>query len=295
MLKFIIAVLLIFTPATALAASAEIIPRQSIVQVKDVFVVDVFLNSRENINAVEGALKYSPALTLMDINFSNSIVPLWVTPPDEREEGNISFAGVIPGGYEGKATLFTLVFTAKAQGRTSIAFTNDTKAYLNDGSGTVENVISSPYELLISSATSTPRSTVLADDVLPPEPFVPSISSGEPFGMSGTVLVFIAQDKSSGVMRYELARSYFSYAKENRLSWSTIESPYSLTEEDASRYLYVKAIDRRGNARIAIVPPQTFSPIAFALRWWPLLAIILAGAVILIVRRYSNTHINRTV
>ena len=277
---FLLGFLLLF-PAPSFSATLQFVQQSSEVRVGDTFTTELLLHTDADIvNAIEGSVHIPDTLSLVDIHLSGSLVPLWITPPTENGEGIISFAGMLPGGYYGAGNLFTLVLRAVQKSTTTISFGNDTKVYLNDGKGTTATLALPALTLSIQSSVGTPRSVSLEKDTTPPESFTPVIHSGESFGLEGLVLVFVAQDKNSGIARYDIARSYERNVKESDFSWHTIESPYVLVAGDSTRYLYVRAVDREGNTRVAIVPPQTFSFIAFMLAWRVLL---LAGAVIAVI------------
>ena len=264
---FLLGLSLLF-PAPSFAATLQFVQQPSEVRVSDTFTAELLLHTDTDIiNAIEGSVQIPDALSLVDIHLSGSLVPLWITPPAENGKGIISFAGVLPGGYHGVGNLFTLVLRAAQESTATISFSNDTRVYLNDGKGTTAILALPTLTFLIQSSVGTPRSVSLEKDITPPESFTPIIHSGESFGLTGSVLVFVAQDKNSGIARYDIARSYEGTVKESDFSWHTIESPYALVAGDSIRYLYIRAVDREGNTRVAIVPPQSFSPIAFMLAW----------------------------
>jgi len=72
--------------------------------------------------------------------------------------------------------------------------------------------------------------------------------------------VFVAQDKGSGIHHYELQENR-KQKIENR-KWEEAESPYVLKDQKLRSFIYVKAIDRVGNERIAMLPPR------YPMRWY---------------------------
>jgi len=274
-------ILLLF-PATSFAAELRLEQMPTSVGTGDTFVINLVLQTdSETINAIEGSLHVSSAISLVDTRLQGSLVPLWISPPTEKEKGIVSFAGVLPGGYRGEGNVLTLVFSANQKGVARISFGSDTVAYRNDGQGTATKLSLPVLSFPIDASDGTPNIVSLEKDVFPPEPFTPIVSSGEPFGLKGPVLVFTTQDKNSGILRYDISRSFYGNAKEFDLSWSAAQSPYLFFAGDSMQYLYIRAVDRAGNARVVIVPPQNFSPMAFFLGWGPLLLCVVIGAVIL--------------
>lgn len=288
-MRYFFLIIMLLSPTTACASRLEFTQQPNAVRIGDTFATSLVLHSdTDSINALEGSVLFDSALSLIDIRLAGSLVPLWVTPPVEKEKGNVSFAGVLPGGYQGDGTVFTLVFKAIQKGTAHISLSSDTAAYKDDGRGTKATLVLSKYILSVGSASGAPQTVQLEADNTPPETFLPSINSGTPFGLDGPVLIFTTQDKNSGIASYEIARSYASRAKEESLTWRTVQSPYVLEAGDSTYYLYVRAVDRAGNTRVVTIPPQEFSPIAVVLLWWPLLLIGLLGAIILFIRYYRR-------
>ena len=278
----ILTVFLLVAPAVATAAQMYVEKSPVVVRVGDKFVVTLLLDSTtEVINAFEGSLRFSLNLALQDIRFSGSLVPLWVEQPEEKEIGTVTFAGVFPGGFQDKGNLFTLVFAARSKGVAHLSFGPDTKAYMNDGNGTPAPLMTRPISFSILPSSGIQHTLVL-DDTTPPEPFTPLIVSGEPFGFAGSALVFTTQDKDSGILRFDIARSYNRAAREADLSWQSATSPYALLAQDADKYLLVRATDRVQNTYTAIVPPQKISIAFLAHQLWFLLLCLLVFGVILV-------------
>lgn len=286
-MRYFFPMVLLLLPATSFAAGFQLEQQPDSVKVGDTFTTTLSLRTDlDVINATEGSVHFSPTLSLVDIRLQGSLVPLWVSSPIEKEKGVVSFAGVLPGGYQGEGKILTLVFKAVEKGAARIFFGSDTTAYQNDGKGTAAKLSLPALSFSIGTPSGTPRTISLDEDVSPPESFTPVVSSGEPFGMNDSVLVFTAQDKNSGIARYDIARSYFQQAKESNLTWIVTASPYVLVSGDSTHYLYVRAVDRAGNTRVEIVPPQEFSIIAFVLSWW--LVLIGAGIVIILLIRFRR-------
>lgn len=282
MRTFILFIGVLFFPTASFAAEISFEQNPAFVRAGDMVVLNVFLDTTGNtVNAVEGSIRFSDELNLLDVRLTNSLVPLWVTPPAMKIKGTLSFAGVLPGGYEGQGNLFTLVFSTAKKGDAQVSV-GDTAVYKNDGLGSRASIAPRQYTIVIHEPSGKPFRANVDADVLPPEPFVPELTSGEPFMMQGPVLVFSTIDKDSGVDHYELASSYMRDAKEKDLSWNSVESPYALTEEDGARYVYIRVIDRAGNTRLVVIPPQHFGPMVLLVNWWPLLILVGIGGILMV-------------
>ena len=92
-------------------------------------------------------------------------------------------------------------------------------------------------------------------DTEPPESFVPEISRDELIANGKWFVVFVTQDKASGIDRYEIKESrqkiltFFS-------RWRVAESPYVLQDQELRSYVFVKAVDKNGNQRIIKIAPR---------------------------------------
>lgn len=285
-MRYFLFIVLFFFPAIAYAAEFRFERQVLPVQVGDTFIVQVVLQSvSDAVNALEGSVRFPSSVALVDVRLRDSLVPLWLSAPAVQEEGRVHFAGVLPGGFTGDGNMFTLVFKAVRAGNAQLSFGNDSVAYRNDGLGTPTALSLHTDAVRIYDASGALRSADIAPDITAPDPFTPEVVSGTLFGFKGRTLVFTAQDGDSGIAGYEIARSYLGGAREDTLSWSPTNSPYSFAQGDSIRHLYVRAIDRAGNTRIAEVPPQDFSIIALLLAWrYVFLAIGFAALYLLVVQ-----------
>jgi|CXWL01.1.fsa_nt_gi hypothetical protein len=277
-MRTLLITLLFLFPVAASAAEFQITGSDT-VHAGDTFVATVSLNTgADTVNAVEGVVRIPENLTLSSVRLSGSLVPLWVSPPEVSDTA-VTFAGVLPGGFQGTGVLFTLVLRAEKAGTVALSFNADAKAYSNDGNGTEVPLTLRSLTVSVGESSGTPREANIALDATLPEQFTPIFASGEPFGEEGAVLVFSTQDKDSGVLRYDIAASFDKHANVDALSWQEVNSPYALTSNDVGRFIFVRAVDYDGNARVAMVPPQTFSVFAFVASWW----MLIVGAALLIV------------
>ena len=197
--------------------------------------------SGEAINAFEGKVVFQESLLeLQGVREKGSVVSLWVQDPP-------SFSGLTPGGYSGRGVLFSLVFKAKAEGEGSVAIEQG-RALLNDGKGTEAplEIINYQFSIINQSSNSQILMTE-TKDTEPPELFElkigqdPSMFDGKPF------LVFATQDKNSGIDHYEISFLY----KGKTTDWQLAENPFLLEYEKDLEKIWVKAVDRAGNERIA--------------------------------------------
>ena len=226
------------------------------ISVGDEFLVTIWIDTQgESINALEGEVLFpQDILDLERIWEKDSLINLWIQKPNSKEEreGRLSFSGLTPGGYEGEGVIFSVVFRAKAEGVGAVTVSKE-RALLNDGSGTPALLTVSPLEFFISPQTSIPRTLAAkTEDTEEPEPFELRIATDENLFNGQQFLVFVAQDKNSGISHYEI-----SFIKNKKTtSWERAESPFLLEQYDEIKEIRVKAVDRAGNERIATLSLQ---------------------------------------
>ncbi len=274
----------------ASAASLNLVSPASEIGVGQQFQIDLMLDAEgKDINAVEGKVVFPEnLLELKAIYTGNSIINFWVEPPAQKD-GEIKFSGVIPGGFSGvlnpyykekkPGKVFSLIFNTKSEG-SSVIEIRDAKVLLNDGKGTATQVQISNFQFLISNQILIPQiPTAETKDTDPPELFTPEVSRDPNIFGGKWFLVFTAPDKGSGIDYYVIHES--ARKKEatriNIKDWTVAESPYILKDQKLRSYIYMKAIDKAGNERFAVLPPK------FALWYKKPLVYIIGGLIGLVV------------
>lgn len=224
------------------------------ISVGERFEVGIFLNTEgEYINAVEGKVIFSEdLLEFKEIRDGNSIINFWIERP-RVSGGEVLFSGITPGGYSGeKGLIFSLVFQSTQGGRGLVEF-RDIKGLLNDGEGTEIEMTISNLQFITSEQTSLSQAVESGkEDTDRPEAFEPVIASDPAIFDGKYFLIFATQDKGSGIGRYEV--------REGKGPFVIAESPYLLQNQNLDDKITVKAVDRSGNERIIILPPQKPKP-----------------------------------
>ncbi len=240
------------------------------------FEVGVFLNTNsESVNAIEGRILFpEDVLELREIRRGNSVVNFWVEEPLYEKGKGIYYAGIIPGGYEGSyGKLFSLIFSTKKEGSVTIQTVSE-KILLNDGLGSEAVITRAPISIVIEKDGSVTEFLPTADTT-PPEIFPVEISRDPSLFDGKWFAVFTAQDKGSGVARYEISemkQKLFGLTH----TWTTTESPHLLRDQNLQSIVTVKAIDRNGNEQIVTIPAK--NPLAWYANyenWFILIGIIL--------------------
>lgn len=242
----------------------------------------------EFINAIEGEIEFSPSLLKFN-GFSDvgSIVPLWIEKPEADENGIIRFSGIIPGGIGPIVTkqgvLFYMDFQTLNEGTTELLFKN-IKAYSNEAEPRQIQTSEEKISINIASLTENsldekkePENLIL--DFAPPEPFQLFIAKNENFFDNKNVLIFSAQDKASGIDRYEINEKLLGVFGKPVVG----ESPYVLSHQSLFSIIEVKAVDKVGRETISrLIPPKL---IYFYIS---LISIVFAIIFFLIVSRLNN-------
>ncbi len=162
-------------PYFANAQSISFISNKSSCKVGDDIQIVLSLNTSDKlINVVDGTVSFPKEFfDVQNIKYSDSILALWVKNPIASDDGNISFTGGIPHGFNGSnGNIFSFTLKAKKIGETVISISN-AAVLLNDGLGTeLKGVTLAPLNIKIVSADKNSSATVIAapavlSDILP--------------------------------------------------------------------------------------------------------------------------------
>lgn len=230
------------------------------VNVGDSFETVLYFDADEgSINALEGTVIFpAGALELSEIRDGDSILTFWVEKPDLdiARGGSFTFSGIIPGGFAQQGgRVLSLIFTARQQGGATMTLA-DARAYLNDSTGNQVDLSVGSFHAETAVSTSEPIIVPALLDDEQPETFVPEIASDAHIFDGEHFLTFDTVDKSSGIDHYEILETKMKLPMLAIFSrWQETKSPYVLTDQSQSSYLFVKAVDREGNTRIERVEP----------------------------------------
>lgn len=205
----------------------------------------------ENLNAFEGTVTFpADLLDVSEIRDGSSIITFWIERANVKSSGNIFFSGIIPGGYNKEAgLLFSVVFTSKKTGTGSIKL-EDIRVLKNDGAANSAKVSSRTFKFITSdeSPEVIPSQLTLNDKDLP-EDFSLSVQQDPDMFEGRNFIVFATQDKLSGIDHYEVCEGDVSLCER-------ADSPFVLKNQSINVIIFVKAIDKKGNVRIASLSPQ---------------------------------------
>ncbi len=208
------------------------------------FLVEVWFASRDQkINAIEGNILLDENLILEQILETETTISLWIEKPQLKDD-KIIFAGIIPGGLEEKAKIFTLKLKSKESGEALISF-NNLKALINDGYGTEDKVISENLKINIKAKTLVQEEKFI--DEIPPRILEYQITKIPEIYGNKWVLVFRGIDKESGIDHYEIKEDENFYPA---------ESPYLIKNQLLNKPIFLKVIDKFNNETIVKISPQ---------------------------------------
>jgi hypothetical protein len=218
--------------------------------------IDFTLNADQYINAFGGKVLFSTNyLKLENIIDGNSIVSIWAKQPT-LFDNKISFLGITPGGFKGNnGILFSLIFRTLKSGQTSIE-TENIKFLLNDGNATNPNVKDIVTNLNIKAEVIEEENIIKQEEEIKQgtqdtdktEIFTPEVYFDKDIDGGKNILIFNTEDKGVGIDHYEISEGDEDYKK--------AESPYILQDQELSKEIKIKAIDKNGNYRLVVIPPQ---------------------------------------
>ncbi len=241
------------------AAIISFDPQETTVGLEEPFLIGVTIEADVPVNAVTLVIDIPESMEVIEISDGDSVINMWVERPHVTNVHTLVFSGIIPGGFTGiGGKLLTLTVRAKQEGVYDFIINPRSRMYENDSQASSQEIISEPLRLSVVQGKTNLSNTI--PDTIPPESFVPVIvtipgDQGDRFAVS-----FQTQDKMSGVAYYEVAESHrnitvSSRKKIERLPWTRAVAPHFLSGQDRSSYVYVKAVDLRGNARYVKINP----------------------------------------
>lgn len=270
--------------------------------------ITLYVDSQgETINALEGTIHLPEILRAEEIRDGDTLIALWGERPQINADGAIIFGGIIPGGWKGTdGKIFSFIAKTENQGA-DVVIVSDAAVLLHDGQGSETKVRAEPLMLLVDESVLVTPITFDYYDNEAPEPFTlilaqdPDIFGGDYF------LVFIAQDKGSGIDRYEVQetkqlledeRSGLPVLPDRQAGgkagkWQSVESPYRIVDQRLESFVYIRAVDREDNIRVALFEPAPIPARGISKVVYTTLIILLALIAFFKYRRRRKRRFNR--
>jgi hypothetical protein len=301
---FSVVVILFFVLFSVDISNAAIIePRIEAREVKknEFIIVPIYLDTQfEEINAVEVYVNFSDNLIFRDYLDGKSIITNWIEKPHilDVRRPKIEFSGIVAGGISGSnLNLVELVFEAKESGIAKIEIDKNSKVLLNDGLGTRTKLIALSQGFNILDINGKPE--IKIKDNFPPEPFKIYFARNKEIFNGKYYITFETKDKQSGIAYYEISEKPINFIFLARpdiknLSFKKTESPYVLEDQSLRSYVVVKAVDKAGNERVEILPPQRFLLYEEILMFAVYLTILMGFIIFIIKYRYSRHKTTQT-
>lgn len=284
---FVIPVVLFF-PGVMHAATIEFETSATTVGQGSEILVSVLVSADELINAIDVGIAIPEGFEYASLSDGSSIVSFWVERPTYSPGARVvSFSGIVPGGFVGeRGKLLELRVRTPRATTGAFSLTERSAVFLHGPDGVRAAISAAP--LVIQVVRDVLATSPAEADTTPPEPFAPAISTDPALFNGQPFVTFATQDKGSGIARYEIQERSIDLAVEG--AWRAVESPALLEDVQRNSYVFVRAIDRAGNIRVAIIPPLregTFLTVVLTLLFTALL-IPLAISLYNRVHRYAR-------
>ncbi len=253
---FIISIVCVFLGAVASHAQAAVLVVDSeftTFAVGDVFAVEVSVDTEhQSLNTAAIEIEYPhESIELVDIQDGESVLSFWIQRPESPQKGKVTLTGMTPGGFVAeKAPLITLRFRAIAVGQGAVSI-SQSDLRIHDGLGTAALTKQQNLHVTVLGGSSQIVMELVDDEA--PEEFVPFVLQDEDIADGAQVLVFATKDKGSGIDYFAVKEGVFG-------SYVRTESPYILRHQSLDKKITVKAVDKLGNERVAVLYPQDWQP-----------------------------------
>jgi hypothetical protein len=226
--------------------------------------INLFVKAdNHRLNAISGKLEIPQNILIKEIIDSSSGINLWIEKPS-LTNNEITFAGIVPGGFDGQINIFSLIIEGKHEGEGSLLL-SDAEALINDGLGTADNVNYYPLTINVLPAGDEVIKITAIEDSEPPEIIWFEIIKDKSLFNKKYTAIFLAEDKQSGIDYYEILeqRQYnFFGIKYCHGKWQKAESPYLLNDQKLKSYITLKAVDKAGFQKMSDIKPR------FSIKWY---------------------------
>ena len=184
--------------------------------------------------------------------------------------------------------IFSFVAEAVDTG-TSVWNISDLSVLLHDGKGTPAHTRIVNHSIIVEEKiTINEELYVSVQDVEPPEKFTLYIDRSPEIFDNATFVVFSAQDKNSGIDYYEILESKRKIQNYDSDVWNAAQSPYLLEDQLLESYIYVRAVDRAGNTRLAVHTPDHGKSISISIILYALYALLFVYVLMYFIRRKKD-------
>ena len=288
----IVCFVLVMAARPVIAAELWFEPQESSIGTSSDFFVAINMTVTEPVNAVQVAVVVPPNLEINDTFDGNSIINFWVDPPTwDPAKRRLTFSGILPGGFVGQnSRLLLLKIKALDAVTSTLRFDKEqTVAFLHDEAADVAPILLRALTLPVVVGKDNLPLTLPDND--PPESFVPTVFHTPTLYGNQWMVAFATQDKGVGLHHYEMAEGSTKDSHSAGLVWHSAQSPAFISDQTRQGYIFIKAIDKAGNERVAVVSPPVDPP-SFYRHWqlWCMLTAVLFGLLFLFVKKMWPAH-----
>ncbi len=288
---------LFFFATPALAARFNWQAADVTVGVGETVSVTLFLDTQgADINAVEGTITMPEnVFSFVDVYTDSSIITLWTRQPEASQQ-SVRFSGITPGGFEGpNGRLLSLQLVAQKVGDWQLSLP-DVLVLKNDGTGQSVRTTTGFAKIHVSQEVPVSKATpkVTPTDKIAPEDFTIQITQDPTVSHNAWVAVFATQDKQSGIREYRVLETKQPLNLQTKIDtsqWQVAVGPYVLVDQSRTSFIYIAAVDRFGNLKIAHVDPShNASWYNIPLVWYILIVLIIILVYWLTLKQKKNIH-----
>lgn len=257
---YILSLFLFITPLFTKAASLSLRLDETTLKEQNKAMVSLWLlPTSENVNAIGGEIEViSNNAKISLIREGSSIISAWVERP-RLENNRIIFSGIIPGGFSGAYSPFAkgpqpgLVFSFSVTSeKTEPIILQIVKPQIFAGSGESVSIKLEPEKLIIDAARPIGDVVAINDSTKPV--FTSAQIIKLPDSKDLNYVMFIADDKESGIDHYEVQESLSSEPDDHL--WTISESPYLLKDQSRKSNIFIRAFNRSGESSITMIGPE---------------------------------------
>lgn len=249
---------LFFTPK-AHASTISLVPSKNSVGIGEQFYVDVMLDPQGiSQNGIEGNISFSPNNTsFIRAETGKSLISFWIEEP-KLTNNTISFAGIIPTGFDGVIDPFNptqkmpglmvrLIFEGKFAGTETFS-SAPFSITLNDGKGTTLATQETSASVNVQNIQN-PFTFKSQTDVAPKlEAYVthdPNLFDNK------YTLIFQATDSETGIKDVMI--------KEGNRDWKEITSPYLLQDQSRHSLILLQAVNFSNVSVMFVINPLPYN------------------------------------
>ena len=275
------------SPLNVFGASLDVENKDIDVREGDTLIFNVYLNSEDEINSVEGNIILEGDYTVKTISTAGSIFDMWPNKPS-FENGTISFVGGSASSVFGnRLKLFSIILEVHSQEGVTFS-SNQTDIFLNDGIGTKIRVDSLKKEIKLPASKRDSKdkfNELILLDREPPFEFEISIGRDANSFDGKYFASFNTTDKDSGIERYEVL--------ENNIETPILTgTTYVLQDQTLKGNLIVKAIDKAGNVQVVEVQVKDLVSKDASINWKSLsIALLVLVLVFIILKKVKIKNV----